>query len=181
MPYEWLPPDPVPGPASAPADGGLVRRLHLWPYRSLPRRGFAGFIAVTAALIALPLLVVLGSPILWGLLPFAVLAVAGLWWGLQRSYRDGEIIEDLRLSADSITLTRFGPRGRVQSWQANPFWVRVTLHPAGGPVGNYLTLNGGGREVELGAFLTEAERLRLDAELRAALRALRDRGTDQTE
>ena len=38
MPYEWLP----------PRDGET--RLHLWPYRSLPRRGFVWFIGGTAAL-----------------------------------------------------------------------------------------------------------------------------------
>ena len=164
MPYEWLPPD-----ASDTANG-TVRRLHLWPYRSLPQRGFVIFIGLTAGLIALPLLAVLGSPVLWGLLPFVVLAIAGVWWGLRRSYRDGEILEELRLTEDSITLTRHGPRGRVQNWQANPHWVRVILHPAAGPVPNYLTLRGAGREVELGAFLTEAERLRLAGEVRDALR-----------
>ena len=44
MPYEWLPPN---------ADH---QRLHLWPYRSLPRRGMVWFIGATAALIAVPLL-----------------------------------------------------------------------------------------------------------------------------
>jgi uncharacterized membrane protein len=162
MPYEWLPPDEP--------DGGACRRLHLWPYRSLPRRGFVLFIGLTAGLVALPLLFVLGSPVLWGLLPFVVLAVAGVWWGLQRSYSDGEIIEDLTLSADSIALVRHGPRGRRQEWRANPYWVRVTVRQTGGPAPNYLTLSGAGREVELGAFLTGEERLRLADELRAALR-----------
>lgn len=163
MPYEWLPPD------QDDPHGGGAYHAHLWPYRSLPRRGFVLFIALTAALIALPLLFVLGSPVLWGLLPFVVLAVAGVWWGLQRNYRDAEIVEDLRLTPDRITLTRHGPRGRRQDWQANPYWVRVTVHKAGGPVPQYLTLTGSGREVELGAFLTEDERLSLADELNAAL------------
>lgn len=164
MPYEWIPPEP------GDAGGAGPYRAHLWPYRSLPRKGFVLFIGLTAGLVALPLIVVLGSPVLWGLLPFVVLAVAGVWWGLQRSYRDGEIVEDLTLDADSVTLVRYGPRGRVQDWRANPYWVKVTLHRTGGPAPNYLTLSGAGREVELGAFLTEEERLRLAGELRAALR-----------
>ena len=57
MPYEWLPPS-----------GDDIQRLHLWPYRSLPRRGMVWFIGGTAALIGLPLLVLIGSPILWGVL-----------------------------------------------------------------------------------------------------------------
>lgn len=158
MPYEWLPPSP---------EG---ERLHLWPYRSLPRRGFVWFVGGTAALITLPLFAVLGTGVLWGLLPFLVLAIAALWWGLQKSYRDGEILEDLEIAAAHMRLVRQGPGRRVQSWEANPYWVRVTRHAHGGPVPHYLTLSGGPREVEIGAFLTPDERLRLEGELRARLR-----------
>ena len=154
MPYEWL--QPTAG----------TQRLHLWPYRSLPRRGMGWFIAGTAGLIALPLLVVLGSPVLWGLLPFLLGAVLALWWALERSFRDAEIIEDLTLTPDLVTLIRSGPRGKHAQWQANPHWVKVTLHAKGGPVDAYLTLTGSGREVELGAFLTEAERQALADDLR---------------
>lgn len=157
MPYEWLPPSP---------EGA---RLHLWPYRSLPRRGQVWFLAATIALIAVPLLSVLGSPVLWGVLPFFILAVSGLWYALNRSFRDAEIVEDLVLSPDRVTLTRHGPHGRRQDWAANTHWVRPVLHPSGGPVPNYLTLQGGPREVELGAFLSAEERLRLSDELSAAL------------
>lgn len=128
------------------------------------------FIALTAALLALPLLVLIGSPVLWGLLPFVLGAVAAIWLALQRSYRDGEIVEILRLSPDQMQLTRHGPRGRRQDWQANPHWVQVQIHPTGGPVPHYLTLRGAGREVELGAFLTEGERQALERDLRNALR-----------
>lgn len=162
MPYEWT--DPTEG---SPA------RLHLWPYRSLPRRGFVGFFAVTVALVALPMLTVLGSPVLWFILGFVVLALWGMWAALSRSYKDAEIVEDLILDRDSLTLTRHGPRGKRQDWQANPYWVQVRLHQTGGPVPNYLTLKGDGREVELGAFLSEEERLALRDDLHQRLVALR--------
>jgi uncharacterized membrane protein len=131
------------------------------------------FIGATAALIALPMLTIIGSPVLWGLLPFAGITLAGVWWALNRSYRDAEIVEDLALWPDRMTLVRHGPRGRRQEWEANPHWVRVTLHRSGGPVPNYLTLQGGPREVELGAFLSEDERIALRDELYAALEKLR--------
>ncbi len=162
MPYEWL-----------PADGAAPARLHLWPYRSLPRKGFVGFIAVTCGLILVPMLAVLGSPVLWGLLPFFAVAVGGTWYALSKSYRDGEIVEDLSFAPDSLTLTRHGPRGQRREWQANPHWVRLSLHPTGGPVPNYLTLTGNGREVELGAFLSEDERVQLRDELQSKLNSLR--------
>lgn len=161
MPYTWLPPD------------GDNRRLHLWPHRSLPRVGFVWFIGGTAALIAMPLLTVIGSPVLWGLLPFLILAVAGVWWALQRSYRDGEILEELTLTPALVTLTRTGPRKAHAEWQANPHWVRVELHAKGGPVPNYVTLQGGPREVEIGAFLSEEERLSLRQDLALKLGEMR--------
>ncbi|WP_022702819.1 DUF2244 domain-containing protein [Pseudorhodobacter ferrugineus] len=158
MPYEWTKsPD--------------AQVLHLWPYRSLPRRGFVAFIGGTAFLVAIPLMVVLGSPVLWGLLPFLVLAVTGLYWALERSYRDGEIVETLTFNGSQLHLTRVGPRGKRQEWEANPHWVRVVQHKTGGPVPEYITLAGGPREVELGAFLSEGERVTLVAGLRQALRA----------
>jgi uncharacterized membrane protein len=156
MPYEWLSPSPE------------QTRLQLWPYRSLPRRGMVGFLAGFITLISLPLAATLGSMVLWGLLPFLLAAIWGLWFALNRSFADGEILETLSLTATEITLTHHH-RGKVKHWQANPHWVRVILHPKSGPVLNYLTLQGGPREVELGAFLTPEERLRLLPELQAAL------------
>jgi uncharacterized membrane protein len=47
------------------------------------------------------------------------------------------------------------------------------MHPDGGPVEHYLTLKGGGREVEIGAFLSPEERLALRAELTEAFARLR--------
>lgn len=155
----------------SPTEGKTT--LRLWPHRSLPRRGMAAFIAITAVLVTLPLLALLGSALLWGVLPFFVLAIAGVWWGLERSYRDGEILEELTLTETEITLTRTGPRRARQHWRANPHWVRAVLHQTGGPVPDYLTLQGGPREVELGAFLTPEERRALFGEVTAALAALR--------
>ncbi len=160
MPYEWLPPS------------GAETRLHLWPYRSLSQRGFVWFIGGTAALIGLPLVAVLGSPVLWGLLPFLVSAVAAIWFALRRSYRDTEILEELTLTPTRMTLTRHGPRGQRHDWEANPYWVRVTLHATGGKVPNYVTLSGGPRVVEIGAFLSEDERKTLSDDLSRALRDL---------
>ncbi|MBI1416189.1 MAG: DUF2244 domain-containing protein [Limimaricola sp.] len=166
MPYEWI--TPV-ADAAAP-----LAELHLWPYRSLPKKGFVIFVGISAAVIGLPLMAVLGSPVLWGLLPFLVATIAGLWWALQRSYRDGSTLEELRFWPDRMHLVRYNPRGPKQEWEANPFWVRADLLPEGGPVKDYLTLQGAGRTVELGAFLTEEERRVLIGEVRARLKALRE-------
>lgn len=155
MPYQWLP-SPTP-------------HLRLWPYRSLTNRGFVAFIATTTTLLAFPIVITLGTPILWMLLPFPVAAVAGVWWAIRSNDRDAAITEDLRLTETEITLTRQGPRRNHSEWQANPHWVQVHLYPTEGPVPQYLTLRGAGREVEIGAFLSEDERLTLHADLQRRL------------
>jgi uncharacterized membrane protein len=139
-----------------------AQTLTLWPHQSLSPRGLAAFIGVTAVMFLLPLISQLGHPGLWVLLPFLLLALAGVWM----------IAEVLVLTPTQITLTRKGPRHKVQSWEANPHWARLTLHATAGPVPQYLTLSGNGREVELGAFLTEAERVTLKQDIEARLARL---------
>lgn len=139
--------------------------LRLWPHNALAPRGFAVVIIMTAATLAMPLIAVLGSPVLWGLLPFAVIALWGLWFALDRNYRDRQILEEMEITRSGVTLNRFNPRGPVQTWRADPHWIAIKLTPKGGPVEHYLTLSGGGREVELGAFLTPDERVKLNEDL----------------
>jgi uncharacterized membrane protein len=159
MPYRWSQTEP--------------QRLTLWTHHSLSPSGLVAFVGITATLFLLPLLSQLGHPGLWMLLPFLGAAVGGIWWALDRNRRDRTLTENLTLRPDRIDLIRTGPRAKRQTWEANPHWVRLTLHPTGGPVPQYLTLSGNGREVELGAFLTEAERVALKREIEAHLASLR--------
>lgn len=163
MPYEWITPQDATD-AKAP-----ISEVHLWPYRSLLRRDFVVFISGTATIILLPLLALLGSPVLWALLPFFVITVAGIWYAINRSYKDGEIVEELRIWPDRITLDHFDPRRTHHTWEANPYWVKIKFDPHNERVPNYLTLKGNDREVELGAFLSEDERATLHRELTQAI------------
>ncbi len=173
MPWEWdIKPSEAPvsaGAFSYAAGNAPLARLHLWPYRSLPRRGFVIVIGGAFAVLIIPELALLGSPVVWGILPFAMFVLWLLWFFLEKSYRDGEIIEELSIWSDHIHLSRTGPRACYQEWQANPYWVTLALHKSGGPVANYLTLKGNGREVELGAFLHADERVPLCETLRRLL------------
>ena len=173
MPYEWLSlPDEAPAMSGASAVSPPGTTLHLWQHQSLTPRGFVWFIGATCALLAVPLFAVLGSAALWGLLPFMVLAVGGVWLAIGRSWRDGELEERLTLRPDRAELVRNDRQGE-QRWSENPYWVTVRLHETGGPVPNYVTLKGQGREVEIGAFLSEDERLSLRDELAVAFARLR--------
>jgi uncharacterized membrane protein len=158
--------------ADAPAvqrDDPPIYAVTLWPHQALTRRGFVWVMVFAGAMLCIPMIPLLGTAAAWGLAPFLLAALAGLWMFLRRNRRDLSLHEELRLWPDLVAVERHEPRGRVLRWQANPYWVRVRLHPDGRPE-NYLTLKGAGREIELGAFLSPEERAALAEELEAALR-----------
>lgn len=160
MPYEWH-------------DAPGARRLTIWRHRSLDARGFVWVIGLTAAALVLPLLAVLGRSVMWGLLPFALAALGGLWWAVQYGWTRGGPSEELLLTRDRLSVIRRDPGRPDRSWEGNSYWVRLRLH-RDGPVEAYLTLtDGGGREIELGAFLSPDERRALKGELERALGEMR--------
>ena len=161
MPYRWT-------ESTAPdASGAVLQRLTLWPHRSLPRKGFVWFIGTTAALLLLPILAVLGTHVMWGILPFTLIAIGGVWIAIQQTYRTGQTREELLLDRDRLQVRRSDPGRPVREWQTNSYWVRASIRT--GPVENYLTLTDGQREIELGAFLTPEERRALREELTRAI------------
>lgn len=144
----------------------------VWPHRSLDARGMRRFLGLLAAGFALPLLAVWGTSAAWALAPFPLAALGLTWVTLSLSRRQGRLVEELRLWPDAIAVERREPRGRVRRWSANPYWVTVTV--ADTPrIPRYLTLRGGGRTIELGAFLTAEERDALAGEINGALRRAR--------
>ncbi|AUC51937.1 hypothetical protein CDO87_01450 [Sagittula sp. P11] len=163
MPYHWTTPPRA-----------HVQEMQLWPHNSLSPRGFAAMVLGFFLAASIPLYGVLGTLVLWGLLPFMLAATAALYYALRRNLRDRRILEVLTLSHDTTSLVRTDPRGNSLSWDANTFWVTVSLHETGGPVPNYVTLKGSGREVEIGAFLSEDERKALYTDLLTAVRRAKE-------
>ncbi|MDG2407281.1 MAG: DUF2244 domain-containing protein [Paracoccaceae bacterium] len=155
MPYKW----------SQNEQSGGQAYLTIWPHSSLTRTGFAGFIAVTFGLIILPLFTLLGTIVLWGLLPFLLITISAVWVALSRSYHDRNILETLTVKQDDVHLMRRNPKGDQQEWDCNVYWAKLSIYATSGPVANYITLTGNGREVEIGAFLSEKERPTLYLEL----------------
>lgn len=146
--------------------------LLLWPNQSLSNQGFAGFILVTAFLLSLPLLGLLGTRLLWGLLPFMAMAVGGLWYALRRSQRDLSFCEILTLTPERLHLARQQPGKPRLEWECNPYWAKLTIYPEGQKLSHYITLRGNGREVEIGAFLSADERKALYGDLHSHLKHL---------
>ena len=109
MPYRWQDETAHSGPALEDTPHGNAARnrgrLVIWPHRSLPAAGFAWVIGLAAAGLALPILSMLGRAVLWGLLPFAGIAVGGLWMAIRASNRQGRMHEVVDLSRDRITVT----------------------------------------------------------------------------
>ena len=152
--------------------GGKVTTFELWPYNSLKPKGFAFFLGATFALIALPLFNVLGTKVFWGLFPFLFLTLLGIWFALRKSLKDRQILEQLTLYKDELVLIRQDPNGEQKEWVCSPYWSKLRMYDKEGPVANYITLSGNGREVELGSFLGEDERKELFHELNQLLKKL---------
>jgi uncharacterized membrane protein len=159
MPYDWI---------QQPNDKTQIMRLT--PHESLPPKGMAIFILATFTLLMIPALAMLGTPLLWTLLPFSLLAVWGMYFALQQNHKQRQIVEVLTLKEDTVELTHTPAKGDPITWNCNRYWTQVTQHESGGPVPNYITLKGMGREVEIGAFLSEEERITLFNDLQHALK-----------
>ncbi len=146
-----------------------IKIIEVWPYNSLKPKGFVLFLGSTFVLISLPLFNVLGTTVFWGLLPFLLMAFTGVWFALRRSLNDRQILEQLTLSQEEIALIQQNPTGEHKRWVCSPYWAKLKIYENEGPVANYITLTGNGREVELGSFLSEDERKTLYEELERLL------------
>ncbi|WP_170464261.1 DUF2244 domain-containing protein [Ruegeria arenilitoris] len=158
MPYRWN------------HTSSSEQELRLWPHNSLPPRWAMRVVFSVFLFGLIPLMAVLGSVLLWGLLPFMLVTVLGLWLAIQSNYKARSVFEVLTLTGTQAHLVQHHPRRGPQEWTCNRHWARPEMHEHGGPVPHYVTLNGGGREVEIGAFLSEEERIALYDELTKKLR-----------
>ena len=154
---------------------GKVTTVEIWPYNSLKPKGFVFFLGATFALISLPLFNVLGTKVFWGLFPFLFVTLIGIWFALKKSLSDRQILEQLTLYKDQLVLIRQDPNGEQKKWVCSPYWAKLKMYDKEGPVSNYITLTGNGREVELGSFLAEDERKELFHELNRLLKKLYNR------
>ncbi|WP_170475700.1 DUF2244 domain-containing protein [Ruegeria arenilitoris] len=159
MPYQW----------KDNTDG--AQELRLWAHNSLPPRGAMGVVLALFVFGLIPLFAVLGSVLLWGLLPFMLVTVLGLWLAFEMNYKSRDVTEILTLSDTQAHLVHHSPRKGDLEWSCNRYWTRPEMHAHGGPVPNYITLTGEGRQVEIGSFLSEEERVALYEDLVQKLRA----------
>jgi uncharacterized membrane protein len=157
------------GPGSIP---GETVSVMVFPHRSLSRSGLIGFLLAQS--LAAGIFALLAASQGNVLAPvFAVVELGVVAYCLLRVWRvsgEGQIIT-LTPSRLQISATRAG------SAQFHPYWVRVRLEAGrwrGWP--SRLLLGSHGREVEVGAFLNDAERRLLAQRLTELLRPMQDRG-----
>ena len=85
---------------------------------------------------------------MFAILPFSLISISLLYLFGERNFRDGRLKEKLEIFPKKIILQRADPAGRTRSWSANPFWIQVNYYK-NGPIENYLTIRGNGKEVEV--------------------------------
>ncbi len=112
----------------------------------------------------------------WPVLPFAGTEIAVLAWAFHRCGVQARHREVITMEGDRIRVERGhdGPRERFELALA---WTRVVLRaPPSRHRGARVALRAHGREIEIGAWLCEAERRTLAAELARRIELMRSAG-----
>jgi uncharacterized membrane protein len=142
-------------------------RAVLMPYRSLSPIGFAVLMGAVGlvSFVTGAVFLAMGA---WPVFGYFGLDVLLIYIAFLLNYRSGRQYETVELTRDQLTLTRVHPSGRCESFQFNPYWVRVHLHE--GPLGRAsLGLASHGRELSFGRFLTDDEKREFAGALKDAL------------
>jgi len=131
-------------------------RAILHPHRSLGPRGFLVLMLAIggASFVTGMVFLLMGA---WPVFGFFGLDVALVYIAFKLNYRSGRIYETIELTPETLTVTRVHPSGKRETFDFNPYWVRVFV--AEGPQGRTdLRLASHGRELSFGSFLTDDER-----------------------
>jgi len=143
----------------------------LVPHRSLSPKGFLIFMSILSAIsfAAGMVFVLMGA---WPVMGFFGLDVLVVYIAFKLNYRSARMFETVDLSHDNLNITRVHPSGRKESFDFNPYWVRVNLtEQVDGRTSLSLYLHE--RMVTFGAFLSDDERRDFAGALKNALRDAR--------
>lgn len=112
----------------------------------------------------------------WPVVGFMGLDVALIYIAFKLNFRALRLYETVDLTQKALTVTRVDPSGRAQSWDFNPYWVRLYLEPRRGR-STELSLASHGRRLVFASFLTNSEREDFALALSSALSAAKSSGT----
>jgi uncharacterized membrane protein len=143
----------------------------LYPRRSLSPRGFVILISVTGIVgfIYGMAFLLMGA---WPIFGFC-----GTEWLLfiylfRKHLKGDRRAERLRLYDDRFTVETISPKGEVQRYRFQPYWLQVILDRPNEP-DNALYLRSHGKQLQIGAFLSPQERRDFAGELRHVLTSWR--------
>jgi uncharacterized membrane protein len=142
-------------------------RAVLTPHRSLSSIGFIALMCAVA-LIGFIMGVVFLAIGAWPVFGFLGLDVLLIYLAFRLNYRAGRQYETVELTRDLLTLTRVHPSGRHESFQFNPYWVRVQLRERRHGRRD-LCIASHGRVFCFGRFLTDDEKREFADALKGAL------------
>ena len=150
----------------------------LVPGYFLPPSGFLALLVniAVAILLSISVFILLGAvwlPVLW-CLDVALCYVVYFW-----RYAPRSISEKVELTEEKLSVTRTEASGKAESWDFNPYWVRVE-HRKHQREADELWLSSRGLQLALGAFLSDSEKATFAAALSKALAVQRNQHSLQT-
>jgi len=147
----------------------------LYPHRSLSKGGFWMLMAAVAG-VSFVFGMVFAAAGAWPILGFFGIDVLLFYIAFRMNYRSGRLVETVRLTRTELLVRRVHPKGRVQEWRMEPYWLRVRAVPSdlalGAPVAE-VRVSSHGRSISLGRFLTDDERAAFSNEMQDALNRCR--------
>lgn len=146
-------------------------RAILHPHRSLSPRGFSILMLVIGAISFVTGLafLLIGA---WPVFGFFGLDVFFIWLAFKLSYRSGRAHEIIELTPQVLSVTRVQPSGHRQTFDFNPYWVRVLLtQQEDGRTDLKLTSHG--KAFSFGRLLNDDERRSFAGALQTALAVAR--------
>ncbi len=149
------------------AEAPPVFQVALYPNRSLDG---TGFVVLMGAIILVSVLVG-GAFALAGAWPvsgFLGLDVLLVYLAFRWHFRDSSRADFIRVDKDGLNVRRVLPNGDAREWRFETAWVQVVLER------RRLLLRSHGKELAIGAYLTQQERTSLAEALKEAIRAQRD-------
>ena len=165
-----------PGSGEGPVSdhpGGF--RALLTPHRSL---GPQGFLILMSAIGAVSfgtgiVFLLLGA---WPVLAFCGLDVALVYLAFKLNYRAARMHETVHLTEAALLVKRMHPCGKEENWTFHPYWVRLSVEENAHTERTQISLRSHGRELVIGHFLSDEEKVEFGNALGRALHAVR-RGT----
>ncbi len=146
----------------------------LTPHRSLGPKGFMVLMAAVCA-------VSFGTGLLfymigaWPVVGFMGLDVALIYIAFKLNFRALRLYETVDLTQEALTVTRVDPSGKTQSWDFNPYWVRLSLQQRHGR-STELSVASHGKQLVFASFLSDPEREDFALALSSALSAAKTPG-----